>query len=222
MCVQIMVKRRKTLRKARFDYQDLNLWETVAFDSHIDVDFSSSTTNNYLKVVLRGNAQKQLRKLIQVMRTAQTNISVIRNLDYSVRLTLFVNSGKMDSWSYAIRAYSAAVSIKERHDVTRTTLDVISSFARHGSEDDRNRLVKVPDLFASIANLCTEELLQEVDCRYMLTYVFYIVNALSLQLSALLEANWTGFIVRSLKYTDKKNSQFVKFILYLVEILKFL
>eukprot|EP00597_Dinobryon_sp_UTEXLB2267_P018568 CAMPEP_0201113634 /NCGR_PEP_ID=MMETSP0812-20130820/77951_1 /ASSEMBLY_ACC=CAM_ASM_000668 /TAXON_ID=98059 /ORGANISM="Dinobryon sp., Strain UTEXLB2267" /LENGTH=158 /DNA_ID=CAMNT_0047377185 /DNA_START=336 /DNA_END=812 /DNA_ORIENTATION=+ len=74
----------------------------------------------------------------------------------------------MDSWPCAIRAYSAAVSIKERQDVAKASLNIISFIANHRDELVRKELIEIPDLYASVANLCDEELLQQEDYLEML------------------------------------------------------
>eukprot|EP00597_Dinobryon_sp_UTEXLB2267_P016297 CAMPEP_0201095066 /NCGR_PEP_ID=MMETSP0812-20130820/3623_1 /ASSEMBLY_ACC=CAM_ASM_000668 /TAXON_ID=98059 /ORGANISM="Dinobryon sp., Strain UTEXLB2267" /LENGTH=201 /DNA_ID=CAMNT_0047348231 /DNA_START=48 /DNA_END=650 /DNA_ORIENTATION=- len=152
--------------RARFDPQDLNLWGSVAFDSHIDVDFSSTTNKNYLKVLLQGNAQKQLRKLVKkltaisTVKTNNSNPSIICPFDFSTHdMAEFLDSGEMDPWPYAIRAYSNLVSIQERYVVAKAALNTIAFIANRRNKFIRNKLVEVPDLFASVADLCDEEVL---------------------------------------------------------------
>jgi len=183
----------------------LNLWEIIAFDSHIDVDFSSiiNTNNNYLKVLLKGNAQQQLRKLVQTISTVKDS------LYFTSRTLDFLKSGKMDSWPCAIRAYSAAVSIKERQDVAKASLNIISFIANHRDELVRKELIEIPDLYASVANLCDEELLQQEDYLEMLHDIFKIIKSFRIgyvyqQAPTLMETNWIEVLARCFRYAESR------------------
>jgi len=168
-----------------------------------------------LCVCLVGNAQKQLRKLVQAMNKAKTTVRNIfrismRSLDFPMHMKNFLKSGEMDSWSHAIRAYSVSVSIKERQDVAKAALTVIIFIADHGNMLNRGQLIKVPDLFASVANLCNNELLQHEDSQEILEDIFLIVKCFTRdfvhEATALTKANWAELLVRSFKYTeDRKN-----------------
>mmetsp|Transcript_2241 Transcript_2241/g.3053 ORF Transcript_2241/g.3053 Transcript_2241/m.3053 type:complete len:165 (+) Transcript_2241:51-545(+) len=160
-----------------------------AFDSHIEVDFSSTSTN-YLKVFLKGHTKKQLRKLVQAISTVKTKL-----YNNSMRaMEDFLDSGVMNSWPNAIRTYSAAVTINERQEVAKATLNVVAYIACYGTVI-RNRLINVPDLFASLADLCKEEvLLQLLQGNYqMLSNIKSMVRSLTDDSNALMEANWAAF-----------------------------
>jgi len=65
----------------------------------------------------------------------------------------------MDPWSYAVRAYSASVSIQERLDVATAGIDIICYIATRGRKIVLNQLVEVPDLLSSFASLCDVDVL---------------------------------------------------------------
>jgi len=153
-----------------------------------------------------GNSQKQLVKLVQTMRTVKyISDTYMRTLDFLKRMEDILNSVKLDSWSYAIRAYSTTVSIKERQEVAKATLNFIAIVTKRGEYySGRKRLENVPDLFASVANLCDDELLQLEDSQEMImdifqSAVYFTWDGIKKPVILLMEANWAGLFVRSLK-----------------------
>mmetsp|Transcript_12957 Transcript_12957/g.17764 ORF Transcript_12957/g.17764 Transcript_12957/m.17764 type:complete len:194 (-) Transcript_12957:123-704(-) len=129
----------------------------------------------------------------------------------------FLDSGVMNSWPNAIRTYSAAVTINERQEVAKATLNVVAYIACYGTVI-RNRLINVPDLFASLADLCKEEVLLLQGNYQMLFNIKSMVHSLtyhycfSEQANVLMEANWTAFVVRSLKASINYRDLVINFI----------
>mmetsp|Transcript_14619 Transcript_14619/g.21787 ORF Transcript_14619/g.21787 Transcript_14619/m.21787 type:complete len:244 (+) Transcript_14619:426-1157(+) len=124
----------------------------------------------------------------------------MRSLDFPMHMKNFLKSGEMDSWSHAIRAYSVSVSIKERQDVAKAALNVIA-FIANLDASIRKKLVEVPDLFASVADLCDEEVLLQ-DSKKMFGNIFQILDCFIQKASVLMEANWGGLLVRALDALD--------------------
>jgi len=64
-------------------------------------------------------------------------------------------------------------------------------------------LIEIPDLFASVANCCDEELLQQHGSQKMLLNILDVANAFICdgieRVTALMEANWAGLLVRNLR-----------------------
>jgi len=141
---------------------------------------------------------------VQAMSKAKTTVRNIFNIslssgDFPMHMKNFLRSGTIDSWPAAIRAYSAAVSFKERQDVAKAALNVIASITKYRDELIRKELIEVPDLYNSIANLCNEELLIQVESQDMLNDIFQIVNTMPLQANASMKSLWADVLVRCLQ-----------------------
>mmetsp|Transcript_14618 Transcript_14618/g.21786 ORF Transcript_14618/g.21786 Transcript_14618/m.21786 type:complete len:168 (+) Transcript_14618:426-929(+) len=148
----------------------------------------------------------------------------MRSLDFPMHMKNFLKSGEMDSWSHAIRAYSVSVSIKERQDVAKAALNVIA-FIANLDASIRKKLVEVPDLFASIATLCDEELFQQEDSQEIINNINEITKVFMFdgirQTTLLIEANWAGLLLRSFQYTNNRYNAIMQCIGFVFDILKF-
>jgi len=150
--------------------------------------------------------------------------SIISEMIFSYFILRLLDECDIYSWPVAIRAYSAAVSIKERHDVAKAALNVIA-FIANLDASIRKKLVEVPDLFASIATLCDEELFQQEDSQEIINNINEITKVFMFdgirQTTLLIEANWAGLLLRSFQYTNNRYNAIMQCIGFVFDILKF-
>jgi len=181
---------------ARFDNQDLSLWEIFAFHYDIDADFIR-TSNKHRKKLFHGVAKRRLKELLEALHAIKSSTGRDPSL-----ILLWVNSGGIYRLVPRLRNCSTSVSMREKYEVAEAAIETVAEFVKYGNDVVRTRLVEVPNLLSSLVSLCGEEVLLRfsqplVENIGRIAYNLSISNPI--RAVALMEAGWANLLVRALR-----------------------
>mmetsp|Transcript_7845 Transcript_7845/g.11123 ORF Transcript_7845/g.11123 Transcript_7845/m.11123 type:complete len:269 (+) Transcript_7845:188-994(+) len=188
----IIIVMLEIIRNIRFGHGDLNLWEIIAIELEATVDFKS--TINYRQMVLTGFFKKHVNNLFSAFKRIESDTYHMISLVNSVHINQMVTS---------LRTCTTRIPLKERQKLAESALRIISRYSNLAFYDNDwiDRLVAVPDLMSSLADLCGEETFLK-NSENLVTDIGYSANNLlrnGLAATVLKEAGWAELLVKALR-----------------------